>query len=323
MTHIKSMRPDTAVTRLDGRHVDVSIVIPSYNHALFIEAAVNSVLAQSFNRWELIVVDDGSTDSSREILERQYQGHPRIKLIYQFNQGAHHAINRGIENASGRYISILNSDDVYHPDRLQILWTHCQERSCDMAFTPVTAIDDQGEPIESSHPWNRLYNRLTNEYKELGSRSALVTGNFTITTSNFFFRADLVRRIGGFTKKRYNHDWDFLVRLVRNGHEIICVGQYPLLSYRIHNSNTITQNTLMARLELKRILHDLVPTDDKYFAHLVSRVELNMRSIRREHESRMLQKIIHEHQNQIQEITASRAYKFSKFLSDAFRFFVK
>ena len=97
----------------------VSVVIPSFNHARFIGSAVRSVLGQSLSDLELIVVDDGSTDNSLEILGGFSD--PRLKVYPQANAGAHAAINRGLELASGVYLSILNSDDLYHRERLENL----------------------------------------------------------------------------------------------------------------------------------------------------------------------------------------------------------
>lgn len=298
------MLPNEDATSKDGG-IDISVVIPSYNHALYIAQAIDSVLAQTFRNWELIVVDDGSTDDTRAMLDTRYAGHSQIRLIYQNNQGAHHAINTGMALAEGRYISILNSDDVYHPERLQTLLSHCERHPCGLAFTPLTPIDAQGQPLVSlDHPWCRLYARLTQEYTQDGARQALVTGNFAVTTSNFFFRADLLKSLGGFHKQRYNHDWDFMARLLRHGHDIVCVGDKPLLSYRLHGSNTITQNTLMARIELKRILQSLVPADDPFMSQLVSRIQLNMRSIRHEHLARAVQQVRSGYDNHIRNMLA-------------------
>jgi glycosyltransferase involved in cell wall biosynthesis len=332
--HFKSnMLPDEDATNKDGG-IDISVVIPSYNHALYIAEAIDSVLGQTFRNWELIVIDDGSTDGTRALLDKAYAGHSRIRLIYQNNQGAHHAINKGMSLAKGRYISILNSDDVYHPERLQTLLTHCETSPCALAFTPLGPIDAHGAPIlDVHHPWCLLYARLFREFSHFGARQALLTGNFAVTTSNFFFRADLLKTLVGFRKKRYNHDWDFMARLLRQGLDIVCVGDMPLMSYRLHAHNTITQNTLMARLELKRILRTFASAHDTYFDRLVSRVELNMRSIRREHEVLISKKIRDEYEenkeNLLQQIAAlnqhlveihnSRSYRFAQHLSRVVR----
>ena len=274
----------------EGRRPEVSVVLPSYNHRAYIVQAIDSVLSQSLQHWELIVVDDGSSDGSPELLKARYGAHPQIRLVFQANQGAHRAINRGMALARGRYIAILNSDDVYHPERLQTLLAHCEAQPCGLAFTPVAPIDADGGPLlDPEHPWCRLYARLSRLYATDGARQALLSGNFAVSTSNFFFPAERIAQIGGFRKKRYNHDWDFMARLLQHGHALVCVGEQPLLSYRLHGRNTIHQNTLMARVELKRILQQLVPSGDRYSAALLAQTALNLRSMRREHEARLLQ----------------------------------
>ena len=271
---------------------DISVVIPSYNHARFIVDAIESVINQSYRHWELILVDDGSTDSTREILDQRYRDHQQIRLVYQANHGAHHALNQGIALAKGRYISILNSDDLYHPDRLQTLLNHCDSHVCGLAFTPLTPVNAEGAPVSiTDHPWCQLYAKLMAIYDQRGAKEALLSGNFAVTSSNFFIRTELVQQLGGFRNKRYNHDWDLMARVLHQGHEIQCVGQQSLLSYRIHQGNTISQNTLKARLELKQILQSFVPRSDPYIAKLVLQMQINMRSIRHEHQARVVQKV--------------------------------
>ena len=270
---------------------DISVILPSYNHVRYIGQAIDSVIRQTHRNWELIVIDDGSTDGTRELLDATYYGHPRIQIFYQENHGAHHAINRGVSMAKGHNISILNSDDVYHPERLQTLLAHSQAYPEDLIFTHVRPIDAQGVAMEPSHPWRLFYERLIREYHRDGPKMALLTGNFAVTTSNFFMSADLFKAIGGFRKKKYNHDWEFMVRLISHGHQILCVGQQPLLSYRLHGNNTIMQNTLMARIELKGILHRSIPPNDPYLERLVSRIQLNLRSIRHEYLAKVISNV--------------------------------
>ena len=269
--------------------VDISVVIPSYNHARYIVNAIESVISQSCSNWEIILIDDGSTDSTREILDQRYRDNPKIHLFYQSNHGAHQAINRGIALANGRYISILNSDDLYHPDRLQTLLDHSNADAPSLLFTPVTPINAEGADIlDSDHPWCQLYARLFNLYQQRGAREALITGNFAVTSSNFFISAELLKQSGGFRKKKFNHDWDFMFRILRQGITIQCVGQFSLLSYRIHDRNTISQNTLLARIELKQILNNSVPKDDLLIRKLFLQMQINMRSIRLEHQAQVV-----------------------------------
>jgi len=94
----------------------ITVVIPTYNRATFLKDAIDSVLAQTFLDFELIVVDDGSTDDTPKLLS-SYNN--KVRVITQTNQGPSAARNRGIEAAKGKWIAFLDSDDVWKPDKLK------------------------------------------------------------------------------------------------------------------------------------------------------------------------------------------------------------
>src|SRR5690349_3602213 len=95
----------------------VSVIIPTYNRAQFIARAVDSVLEQTYKDFEIIVIDDGSSDNTQEIL-KAYEG--KIRYVYQQNKGISAARNRGIQEAKGEYIAFLDSDDVWKPEKLSV-----------------------------------------------------------------------------------------------------------------------------------------------------------------------------------------------------------
>jgi alpha-1,3-rhamnosyltransferase len=98
----------------------VSVIIPSYNHAQYIETAIESVLNQTYSNLELIIVDDGSKDGSPEIIEK-YSGHPRVTTILnEENKGQSAVFNQGLEISKGEFISLLPSDDWYHPHKTAV-----------------------------------------------------------------------------------------------------------------------------------------------------------------------------------------------------------
>lgn len=98
----------------------VSVIISNYNYARYLSAAIDSVLAQTYRDIEIIVVDDGSTDNSREAIAQLQQKSPdKIKAIFQANQGEGGAFNTGFEAASGELIGFLDADDVWKPNKLQ------------------------------------------------------------------------------------------------------------------------------------------------------------------------------------------------------------
>ena len=104
-----------------------SVIIPTYNRADLIRAALDSVFAQEFKGYEVIVVDDGSTDSTREILE-SYDN--RIRLFTQGNKGPGAARNLGLEHATGEYVTFLDSDDLWFPWTLETYKCVINEQQC-------------------------------------------------------------------------------------------------------------------------------------------------------------------------------------------------
>lgn len=98
----------------------ISIIIPLYNKATSIKRTIHSVLSQSYTDFELIIINDGSTDNSAEIVNKQFYD-KRIRYIYQDNAGVSSARNRGIKEAIGEWILFLDADDILYPNALKIL----------------------------------------------------------------------------------------------------------------------------------------------------------------------------------------------------------
>lgn len=101
----------------------ISVVIPCYNHGHYLSAAIESVLAQSYGHIEIIVVDDGSTDTTREVAQKYQQ----VKYVYQSNSGLSAARNKGIELSKGSYLLFLDADDALYPQALEINHKHLQQ----------------------------------------------------------------------------------------------------------------------------------------------------------------------------------------------------
>ena len=97
----------------------VSVVMPCYNGADFISETIDSVLAQTYENWELLIIDDGSSDNSLEIVKSYAATDPRIRPISQANAGSAAARNNGIKQARGQYIALLDSDDLWLPEFLE------------------------------------------------------------------------------------------------------------------------------------------------------------------------------------------------------------
>lgn len=229
----------------------VSVVIPSYNHGRYIAAAARSVLMQSLHDLELIVIDDGSQDNSLAVLAGFDDA--RMRVVAQQNRGAHAAINAGLDMAQGEYLAILNSDDVFHRERLATLVDVLRsDARFGLAASHIEIIDANGFVDGVKHGYRDLapYALRHPERAFRGGddlRRALATENFLATTSNFVFTREVWRTLREFRALRYVHDWDFALRTARRW-EIALVPQ-PLLQYRIHSSNTIREAGVLLAFE--------------------------------------------------------------------------
>ena len=120
-----------------------SIVIPAYNRAHMIGHTIGSVLKQTYTDWELVIVDDGSKDDTKEVVLAYNE--PRIKYIYQTNAERSAARNNGIKNSTGKYITFVDSDDYYLPRRLEMLHSSIKEKGEPVAlFYTDIAFDKHG-----------------------------------------------------------------------------------------------------------------------------------------------------------------------------------
>ena len=134
----------------------ISIVIPTFNRQELISNAVNSVKNQSCKKWELIIIDDGSTDKTSQILH-SYKEDSRIKSFYQPNQGVSIARNYGVKNATGDYIIFLDSDDVFYPDLIQTLYDVNFE-NYDIICWQVQKVIDNKKELWKARKMGGMYN---------------------------------------------------------------------------------------------------------------------------------------------------------------------
>ena len=124
----------------------VSIVTPSFNCSEFIGMAIESVLAQSYHNWEMLITDDCSTDGTQEILQEYARKDSRIKVYtLENNRGAGVARNNSIKNSSGKYIAFLDGDDMWFSNKLERQVSFMQENKCAMSYTSYLTCDESGE----------------------------------------------------------------------------------------------------------------------------------------------------------------------------------
>lgn len=222
----------------------VSVIIPSFNHESYILEAIQSVLTQSYQNIELIIIDDGSSDKSLDIIHSIDD--PRLNCYEQENTGAHQAINRGLKLAKGDFLSILNSDDVYHPERIQQCVDSIKADDTDFVCSWIEVVDSDSKTLGIKQGWKNMLPSWANPSAASGFwninnfKLNLLSTNFISTTSNMLFKRELLESVGYMRNLRFCHDWDFALR-VASAHSCSIVDS-PLLQYRVHGNNTISSN---------------------------------------------------------------------------------
>jgi glycosyltransferase involved in cell wall biosynthesis len=175
----------------------ISIILPVYNRQNYIERAIDSVLNQSYKEWELIIVDDGSNDSSASLIETYKTQSTRIKTFYQDHQSSSAARNNGIKNSKGDIITFIDSDDEYKENHLELRLDYLNENpEIDFLHGGVEIIGDEFVPDK--------YDR-----KKLIHLSDCVIG------ATFFGKKKVFSELGGFKQIPYSEDSEFLERVVK------------------------------------------------------------------------------------------------------------
>ena len=207
----------------------VSIITPCYNSADFIAQTINSVIAQTYTNWELILIDDKSKDETCNVAEGFVQKHSNIKLIkLEQNGGVANARNVGLANSSGKYIAFLDSDDIWLKDKLAKQVAYMENENLPMTFCAYHRIDEAGEvisrKIEVPHSVN--YQRLLSHNVIIFSTS--LTLKSVIGDTRF--------------KKAGHEDWIFWLDIFKkpfNGYGI----NEALVQYRIRQGS-VSSNKL-------------------------------------------------------------------------------
>ena len=202
----------------------VSVVMPVFNAAACLEVTLATVQAQTLGNWELVAVDDGSTDSSAQILAAAAARDPRIRLHSQANAGVAISRNRGVGWSRAPLIAFLDADDLWHPEKLARHVAQFEAQAdLGLAFARVAFLSPDGEPTGVIASWPRLPLRPAD----------LLAENPTTTTSNWVLRRVVFEAIGGFVPEmNYSEDLEWLVRLACRGQWRIAPLDTVLTYYR-------------------------------------------------------------------------------------------
>ncbi len=239
----------------------ISIIIPAYNVAPFIGETLESVLAQTFTDYEVIVINDGSPDTVEfELALKPYL--PWVKYLKQENLGAGAARNAGLRSAQGEFVAFLDGDDLWMPNYLDEQIKFIRQHNCDLVCADALMFGDTPNSTQTYMQW------LMNDAPETGTVSFrdLIGGERSLITSGVVARRRSILQTGSFDESlRTAQDFDLWLRLTRNGARLM-YQRKPLLRYRCH-PNGLTGGTLNSIKRELRVLdkiesdYDLTPAE--------------------------------------------------------------
>jgi glycosyltransferase involved in cell wall biosynthesis len=224
----------------------VSIVIPTYNVSEYIGECLLSVQQQTYENWQAIIVDDGSTDKTAEVIQEIIQHDPRFRLIRQQNSGVSMARNAGLKAATGMYLAFLDGDDRWEPTFLAKLMVTLQNNDADMAYCGYTHLYNSGMRRKFSYPY--VSGRILLEV--IQGKTQIHIGAILVKMASFS-RLDLLFTEGC----RVGQDQEFIWKLVAQL-QVQAVTE-ELMIYRIRKQSAVTskwkwQNHIHAYYGFKR-----------------------------------------------------------------------
>lgn len=206
----------------------VSIIMPAYNVGRYMTESINSVLAQTHVNWELIIVDDGSTDDTAAVVQVFVSKDSRIKYFWQKNGKQGRARNLGIRFATGDLIALLDADDVWVSNKLEVQMDAIKRTGDDVIFGNAYC-------IKNDHYTSEQTGGGTGDYRDRAALQFLLEPG-VLVVSSVLIRKSAVKEVGGFTideRIQYCEDWHFWLKLALAGKSFHSEPQI-LCYYRIH-----------------------------------------------------------------------------------------
>lgn len=219
----------------------MSVVVPSYNHAPFVELTLRSIFKQTFAPAELLVIDDGSTDSSRKIIEPVLHDCPfPCEFVARHNRGLSATLNEGFARTRGEYFAYLGSDDLWLPDFLKTRVSLLESRpDTVLAYGHAYLIDEQNAIVDSTADWAR--------YADGNVREMLLQTTAPMSPTVLYRREALKRQ--RWNEESKLEDYDLYLRLSAEGP--FAFDPQILSAWRRHGSNVSWDQTLMLEEQLK------------------------------------------------------------------------
>lgn len=196
-------------------NAQISVLLPVYNAERSLQACLESIINQSFTSFETIIVDDGSTDATPDIIARFSLLDSRIKSIsFPENRGIVTALNEGLEYCRGRWIARMDADDIMHPQRLEQQKSYCEEHpEIDMLGSRIRLFRERGELTPGQLKYQNWSNGLLSDERIKSNTYA----ESPIMHPTFFLEKSFYEKMGGYLDNPWAEDYDFILRAYLKG----------------------------------------------------------------------------------------------------------
>lgn len=212
----------------------VSVIMPAYNSEKFIGQAIDSVIKQTYPNWELLIVDDASTDSTSEIVEKLKSSEKRLLFLQNSkNCGTQHARNKAIEVATGRFIAFLDADDLWLHEKLEIQLKTLQKRNLAGCFSSYELINEEGDSVNKEI---KALPELTYQKLLKANYVGNLTGIYDSEKIGKVFCPDIAKR----------QDWALWLEVIKRGGPLKGI-QKNLAKYRLRKDSISNNKMEMLR----------------------------------------------------------------------------
>lgn len=207
----------------------VSIIIPCYNAEKYIIETIRSLINQTYSNWELIIVNDGSTDNSLAIIKEFAEKDKRISFIDKSNSGVSDSRNKGLEKSKGDFIAFLDADDIWKPEYLEKQITNLQQANQHtISYTACQLINQNGE---------KLNYQIRGENNPQLDDFLIQKANYNTNPSGIVYKKECFEKVKGFDVNLSNNaDQDILIQMLAKGNSIGYIDEL-LWDYRMHDNN--------------------------------------------------------------------------------------
>lgn len=239
--------------------INVSIITPVYNVEACITKNINSIINQTCKDFELILIDDGSKDKSMDIAKGLLENSDvNYRIITQKNSGVSVARNRGIEEAKGKYITFLDSDDYFHEKFIELMLNKAKETDADVIFCGYSEVNSKGDILVENRT-NYLDNYIDGRHAALEQ----LKDNITIGMRSAIYKSSLIKEndLKFDTNRKYGEDMILIVKALMHSKKVISVNK--VLAYYVIWENSITQNVSLKHLDCYNSYVDLLKYIDK------------------------------------------------------------